>query len=178
MKRLCKKCNKEKELDNFPISHGYHRHTCKICKQKDWMLRYNSDELFRVKINQANNSNRIKNKSKRNEYEKNRRKNNIGYRIRINLRNRITEILANKKRDKSINLIGCSLDFLIKHLESQFQLGMNWQNYGIRGWHIDHIMPCDSFDLTLESEQRKCFHYSNLQPLWAKDNLSKSNKII
>jgi hypothetical protein len=54
---------------------------------------------------------------------------------------------------------------------------MTWQNYGYYGWHIDHIKPCASFDLRKPSEQRKCFHYSNLQPLWAKDNLQKSDKI-
>ncbi len=67
---------------------------------------------------------------------------------------------------------------------------MNWENYGKFGWHIDHIIPCDSFDLTKEEEQRRCFHYSNLQPLWATTkiaikygsnttgNINKSNKLI
>jgi hypothetical protein len=61
-------------------------------------------------------------------------------------------------------------------LEKQFTKGMNWKNYG--KWHIDHIKPCASFDLSLEHEQKLCFHFTNLQPLWAKDNIRKSDKII
>ena len=51
---------------------------------------------------------------------------------------------------------------------------MSWGNYG--KWHVDHIRPCASFNLVNEEEQKKCFHYTNLQPLWAKDNLSKGSK--
>ena len=54
---------------------------------------------------------------------------------------------------------------------------MTWNNHGIYTWHIDHIKPCDSFDLSNEEDQKKCFHYTNMQPLWALENLSKSNKI-
>ena len=80
------------------------------------------------------------------------------------------------KSAATLELLGCSVEELKKHLENQFIKGMTWNNYGLHGWHIDHIKPCASFDLTKEEEQRKCFHYTNLQPLWAKDNLSKSNK--
>lgn len=54
---------------------------------------------------------------------------------------------------------------------------MSWDNYGYRGWHIDHIKPCSSFNLSDIKEQKKCFHYSNMQPLWWKDNIAKSNKV-
>ena len=79
--------------------------------------------------------------------------------------------------DSTKELIGCSLEQLKIHLENRFTKGMNWQNYGRNGWHIDHIKPCTSFDLTDPKQQQECFHYSNLQPLWAKDNISKGNKI-
>ena len=62
------------------------------------------------------------------------------------------------------------------HLEKQFQPGMSWDNHGYDGWHVDHIRPCASFDLTDEEQVRKCFHYTNLQPLWAKDNLRKGSE--
>ena len=78
------------------------------------------------------------------------------------------------KSDSTMNLVGCDIDSLRLHLEKLFEDGMNWDNHG--EWHIDHIRPCASFDLTDPEQQRVCFHYTNLQPLWAKDNLSKGDK--
>jgi hypothetical protein len=71
-------------------------------------------------------------------------------------------------------LLGCTLEFLKGYLEAQFVEGMTWDNYG--EWHIDHIIPCADFDLSNPVAQETCFHYSNLQPLWAEDNLKKGNK--
>jgi len=76
----------------------------------------------------------------------------------------------------TIKLIGCDVKELKSHLEKQFTDGMNWENYG--KWHIDHIIPCASFDLTDPQQQKKYFHYSNLQPLWAVDNIRKSDKVV
>lgn len=72
------------------------------------------------------------------------------------------------------NLIGCNREQLCSHIEMQLRDGMSWQNYG--SWHIDHKRPVSSFDLTKLDEQRSCFHYSNLQPLWGHENLRKSNR--
>lgn len=72
--------------------------------------------------------------------------------------------------------MGADIETVKKHLESLFQNGMTWDNHGFDGWHIDHIVPCAAFDLTDPEEQKKCFHYTNLQPLWAKDNLSKGDR--
>ena len=77
-----------------------------------------------------------------------------------------------------MDLVGCTPEFLRSYLESLFTEGMTWDNYGPKGWHVDHILPCASFDLTKEEEQKKCFHYTNLQPLWWFDNLRKSDKIL
>ena len=79
------------------------------------------------------------------------------------------------KKHPMTELLGCTFDELKKHLESKFSDGMNWNNYGRKGWHIDHIVPCCFFDLTRIDEQKKCFHYTNLQPLWAKTNLFKAS---
>lgn len=114
-------------------------------------------------------------------YRKKARKNNPSLKIRMNLSSRMSTMIRKKggiKNFKTIDLIGCSFLHLKKHLEKKFKLGMNWKNYGNKGWHIDHIMPCASFDLTKEKEQKKCFHYTNLQPLWARENIQKSDKII
>ena len=87
----------------------------------------------------------------------------------------MSQALKNFKKSKSTEtLVGCSFEDLKAHLESQFKDGMNWENYG--QWHVDHIRPCVSFDLAKKSEQLECFHYTNLQPLWAEENIKKSDK--
>ena len=73
-------------------------------------------------------------------------------------------------------IFGCSVLNMQMHLEQGFDKNMNWNNYG--EWHVDHIIPCDSFDLTKDGDLKQCFHWSNLQPLWASDNIRKSNKVI
>jgi hypothetical protein len=99
--------------------------------------------------------------------------------IAIRLRKSIISALTVRNLEKlgtSEELFGCSVDQLRRHLELQFEPGMSWDNHTVHGWHIDHIIPCAKFDLTLVSEQKKCFHYSNLRPLWAAENWSKGAK--
>lgn len=106
-----------------------------------------------------------------------RKKEDISYRIYYYVRNRIYNVLKKKNIRLPYNpiiLLGCTTEELKKHLEPMFSDGMNWGNYG--EWHIDHIKPCASFDLTIDSERLKCFNYKNLQPLWAKDNQIKNAK--
>jgi hypothetical protein len=94
------------------------------------------------------------------------------------LRHRVYLSLAaqkTRKINKTQELIGCSVEFLKQYLESKFKPGMSWDNYGYRGWHIDHIRPLSSFDLTNLDQQKIAFHYTNLQPLWAEENLAKSD---
>ena len=73
-----------------------------------------------------------------------------------------------------MQLIDCTIEALKHWLSYQFAPGMTWDNYG--EWHIDHVRPCASFDLTDPEQQKQCFHWTNLQPLWAEDNLKKSHK--
>ena len=107
----------------------------------------------------------------------NRRKNDPSYKLKINLRRRVLHALKGVKKNKStLKLLGVKdIEFVWNHLEKSFKLGMTRQNHG--KWHIDHIIPCVSFDLTKPEEQAKCFHYTNLQPLWASENLAKGSKI-
>lgn len=102
-------------------------------------------------------------------------------RLAQNLRGRIYGVLKGyNKSASSISLIGCSFKTLKEYLEKQFKPGMTWENYG-RGknkWSVDHIIPCITFDLQKEEEQRKCFHYTNLQPLWCSENSSKGGRLF
>jgi len=72
-----------------------------------------------------------------------------------------------------MGLIGCSALELRRHIETLWLDGMSWDNYGLHGWHVDHIIPCAVFELADPVEQKQCFHHTNLQPLWAEDNLAK-----
>lgn len=113
-------------------------------------------------------------KIKRDYY--NRNKDNTFFRIRMNLSGRIVGALRGRSKYKdTMSLVGCTLIELRKHLEEQFQEGMSWDNYGKDGWHVDHIRPCASFNLNSPEQQRECFHYDNLQPLWAVDNMQKGS---
>jgi hypothetical protein len=94
-----------------------------------------------------------------------------------NLRSRLNHTLENGTKSKrTLELLGCTVEHLRKHLESKFKEGMTWDNYGFYGWHVDHIIPCDKFDLINPKQQEQCFHYTNLQPLWAEENFKKGNK--
>jgi len=96
-------------------------------------------------------------------------------RIVENLRRRTRAVLQGiNKSANTLDLIGCTPEQLRDHIESQFEDGMTWENYG--EWHIDHKRPCASFDLMVEAQQRECFNFTNLGPLWAKDNLSKGDR--
>jgi len=96
------------------------------------------------------------------------------YVICKNLSRRITAVLRGEiKSGRTVELLGCTSSEFVAYLESRFQPGMSWSNYGVMGWHVDHIVSCWRFDLSDPEQQRKCFHYTNLQPLWREDNLSK-----
>ena len=116
------------------------------------------------------------------KYRQIKYKNDINFRIKNNLRSRLYAALNGKTKSKrTLELLGCSIKFLKKYLEKSFKIGMSWENYGagengkgMQEWHIDHITPCAKFDLSQSEEQRKCFHYTNLQPLWADINRKKN----
>jgi hypothetical protein len=114
-------------------------------------------------------------RAKQRERSKRRRKADINFRLTCLLRVRVCLALAGKlKAARTLELLGCTIEQLRAHLESLFLEGMSWDNHG--EWEIDHIRPCASFDLTDPSQQRACFHYSNLQPLWWLDNIRKGAK--
>ena len=130
----------------------------------------------------------LKNKEKRRKYiSDNREKINEYYRnYNPSLNAKVakslhTNILAAtrrvkaKKYNSSIQLTGCSIDFFIEYIEQKFTKNMSWDNYGVNGWHFDHIKPCSSFDLLDPEQQKLCFHYTNYQPLWATTAIAIKN---
>jgi len=119
------------------------------------------------------------NRDKINARNNNRIKTDIQYKLSSRLRSRLRRALqGNFKNGSAVTDLGCSIDELKIYLESKFQSGMTWDNWSFEGWHIDHIVPLASFDLTDRKQLLLACHYTNLQPLWAFDNLSKGDSII
>src|SRR5690606_31271510 len=111
------------------------------------------------------------------EYVQARLKTDINFKLAKNLRGRLHSVLKkNSKVGSAVRDLGCTLAELKLYLESKLQPGMTWENYGKFGWHIDHIKPLASFDLTDSNQLKEAVHYSNLQPLWAVDNLKKGKR--
>jgi 5-methylcytosine-specific restriction endonuclease McrA len=118
------------------------------------------------------------NPSKFNAHRRKYLRNSPKARIANNSRDRIRRMIGSqgKTRGRSNKLIGCDADSLCLILEAQFLPGMTWANYGT-AWHVDHIIPLSSYDLTDPAQQREAFHYTNLQPLWAHDNMAKGDEV-
>jgi hypothetical protein len=135
-------------------------------------------ETNKDKVKTRQKSYRTANKDKENEYRRNRAKNDVQFKLTKNLRSRLRCALKNnQKLGSAVKDLGCSIDELKVYLESKFKPGMSWANWGMYGWHIDHIKPLASFDLTDHKQLLEACHYTNLQPLWANDNLSKGDKL-
>lgn len=112
-------------------------------------------------------------------YERERWHKDETYRLKCRLRWFLRQQVRKGRQIKTrgaFDLLGCSIPDFRLYLESKFESGMTWENYGKDGWHIDHIMPLAIFDLTNPEHQKRAFHFSNMQPLWAAENMSKSDK--
>jgi len=120
-------------------------------------------------------------KINRNQKRRERRKKDINYRLLENCRTCMHHALKNnQKTGHTIELLMCSIEELKIYLESKFQLGMTWKNYGYGRdkWNIDHIIPCGFFNMLSQAEQYMCFRWQNLQPMWQLENFSKGDKIL
>lgn len=200
--KTCTKCKVEKELSEFSKSKrskdGFQSH-CKDCvkeyhqnsreKIAEYQKQYqrgNRAKLYRkARQYRRDNCEKITEREKRyrrdnyekiaeyqRQYERTRRASDPAFRLSKNLRARVRHALNGKSKSAAtMELLGCDVEFLKQHLQSQFTDGMTWENQG--QWHVDHIKPCASFDLSKPEQQRECFHYSNLRPLWAEDNMRK-----
>lgn len=119
---------------------------------------------------------RLNNPEKRRDYERRRRLTDKKFLLEGRLRAGLRTLLRrydSKKSARFIELIGCSVEHLVHHIQRQFLPGMTWENR--EKWHIDHIRPCASFDLTQPEQQRECFYYLNLRPLWGRKNQQKKD---
>jgi hypothetical protein len=200
--KKCSKCGEEKSLSEFSKDKskpdGYYS-SCKDCsykwqrnnylKNKDKVLQHHKEyylktkdgryEKYKITLDAWRKSHR----KEINAQQRNRSKIDINFRLSNLLRNRIYSTLKGlDKSQSSLKLLGCSVEFFRNYLESQFKPGMTWDNQGrgcngkgMQEWHIDHIKPCASFDLSNPEEQKKCYHYTNQQPLWAKINRKKQD---
>lgn len=168
----------KKNPDNIKkIKEKYHSKEEKEKRRLKNLNRTDEEKERKRQINRdylKNPEARIKDRERKTRY-RNKPEIKINDRLRTLIRNNIKHY-DGIKESKTRTLLGTSFKNVRQHLEKQFQEGMTWDNHGLYGWHIDHIRPCCSFDLTKESEQKKCFNYTNLQPLWAIDNIKKGGK--
>ena len=194
----CKECDKLKQKqyteDNYDkvmerITKYQEEHPDKIRDVKRrWKKNHPEYELSeesklkeKERIKKWNEENRQILNKKRVE----RRNNSVQYKLTCILRTRLSNaIKGNYKSGSAIRDLGCSVEELIQYLEKQFfpnpRTGeeMSWKNHSRNGWHIDHIIPLASFNLIDREQLLKACHYTNLQPLWAKENIAKRDKII
>lgn len=187
--KICCKCREEKKVIEFNASKrnkdGF-RGECKLCQKKYYLL--NADKIRKQRIERYELNTDKELISNKKYYKKNKdliinklrekKQNNYNIRLISNLRSRLVLFVKTNKIHKdnqTIELLGCSPSDLREHLEKQFKYGMSWDNYGFYGWHIDHIIPLSH--AKNEEDLFKLCHYTNLQPLWSKDNLSKGCKM-
>ena len=198
--KICSKCKEEKEVCEFYKNNknpNLYRTHCKKCmrinsqqykkinkdkvNKKNKEYQYKNAELNKIKSQEYKIKNPEhfknwvnKNQEHRKRYIKNYNLKSIN-RFKNSIRSRVNEIMNRKYNNpKTTDLLGCDYNFLITYIENKFKDGMSWDNYGYYGWHIDHIIPLSS--AKTEEEICELYHYTNLQPLWAEDNLKKSNK--
>ena len=190
--KVCSKCGIEKEVCEFhkgKTKDGY-QYRCKLCKKEYSKLNVVTENNRKI-LWSKNNPDKIKESKKKyynnnvdkeqfrnNAYCQNKKKHDVVFKLTCITRTRLNEFLKIKnitKKNKTFNYVGCSPQFLKDYLEKQFTEGMDWSNHGLYGWHIDHVIPLSSANT--EEEMYKLCHYTNLQPLWAFDNLSKGCKM-
>ena len=185
IKRVCWKCKEEKPAIkkffhiNRQIKYGVSRE-CRICKNA-YIKNRRKDPKVKEREKELNSYPEVRNKRKEmaRKRTKERCKNDYTFKLKLLLRCRVRRaIKTNSKSDNTLSLMGLdSVEYLKEYLESQFDDHMSWDNYGIEGWHIDHIIPCSAYNFSIDEDQIRCFNYRNLRPMWGKDNLSKGGTL-
>lgn len=171
-----KKSSEKRKLEKSVYDKEYRKKNIEKIKEykRKQYLRYKKE------IEEGVRDKQVKNKERVSQYFKDRRKNDVDYKLRCAVRGRLRRYIKSKSASKNVvELTGCDIEKLREHIEKQFRDGMSWENYGDyrnNGWNIDHIKPCAVFDFTKEDQLKECFHYTNLQPLWWYENISKGRK--
>lgn len=154
----------------------YYKKNADKIKAKARLLYAENPSITRERQRKWRAENREHVRRKNAEYIKQRRKSDPKFALTLAIRKRTHNFMRQKRAQGSVTkALGCSWQELCQYIESKFQPGMTWSNR--KEWHIDHIKPLSSFDLTNQDEFNKAVHYTNLQPLWAVDNLRKSNRL-
>ena len=150
----------------------------KVSKQTKAYRENNRDKINTINKNwRDNNKEKVSKQTK--AYFNNRLKTDVQFKLTHNLRNRLNSaIKGNYKVGSAVKDLGCSVEELKSYIESKFQPGMSWDNWNKDGWHIEHIKPLASFDLTDRNQLLEACHYTNLQPLWATYNIIKRYNLI
>ncbi len=168
--KYCNTCRQTLSVDLFYKNKEKHdglSHQCKHCEKERRKRWYNNNK---AKERQTKNNY----KERRNSLQKQRRSMDVIFKLKSQLRSRFyNAIKNNQKTGSAVDDLGCTITEFKSHIESKWQKGMTWDNWTKDGWHIDHIKPLSEFVLSNPEELKKACHYSNLQPLWAKDNLDK-----
>lgn len=176
--KWCKFCRKQESLDYVTKNKEKIKEYIISNKEKIKVIQRNYREKHKdtldAKSKKWKENNKDKHRQNQREYFNKRKKLDINFKLSSRLRTRLWNALKNNQKiGSAIKDLGCTLTELKKYLQNKFQFGMNWENYG--EWHIDHIKPLSLFNLTNREEFLKACHYTNLQPLWARDNLIKGN---
>jgi hypothetical protein len=183
--KTCKECDFTKDFNEFTnasSSKDGKQPICKECSDKQYRLTAITDADLRSERSRRRKMNKSPEEEReyreyKTQYQMYRIKTDIQHKLRSTLRNRMCSALKGARRvGRTIELLGCTIAECRTHLERQFKRGMTWENHGTF-WHIDHIYPLSKLNLTLASEQRIGFHFTNLQPLKCADNLLKRAKV-
>jgi hypothetical protein len=177
---VCFTCKEEKQYDLFSLKGKQKPYECKTCTNRIYREKRvsNKEEYNRKKREEWAKNNEKRTAARRKNLQK-RRDEDSQYRMKMALHVRLYDAVKRQKgikSSKTLELLGCTVEDLRLFLETEFVEGMTWENYG--QWHIDHTRPCASFNLEDPEEQKKCFHWTNLQPLWAQDNMRKGAKFV
>ena len=170
----CSKCEKEQPAKQF----RYQSNVCLTC-EKLRLYEWRKTNVDKFKAICKTYREKDESKVKRKGYLRTKYQTDINFRLEHLYRNRVRMFIRGGRtsgKEKYSELLGCSFNMLREWLESNFEEGMTWENYGT-AWHIDHTMPCSVFDFKIDENRKVCFSWTNLAPLFGKDNLSKSNKI-